>query len=211
MNEKFFSLPEEKQQKIINAGYRVFSRNSYKKSPMSEIAAEAGISKSLLFHYFHNKKELYLFLWENCAEMTIRYLQKYECYEQRNLFEMIYRGMKAKIRIMHRHPDMGRFAVKVFYERDPEVGAAIQESYKRYKDLKANITLLNLDPKQFREGIDISLMYQDMYLASLGYLWEFMQDEEMDAEKVEEDFSKMIEFWKKIYLREQEGEEGEVG
>lgn len=64
MNEKFFSLPEEKQQAIINAGYRVFSQNTYKKSPVSEIAAEAGISKSLLFYYFRNKKELYLFLWE---------------------------------------------------------------------------------------------------------------------------------------------------
>lgn len=64
MNEKFFALPKEKQQKIINAGFHVFSKNSYKKSPMSEIAQAAGISKSLLFHYFHNKKELYLFLWE---------------------------------------------------------------------------------------------------------------------------------------------------
>ena len=71
MNEKFFSLPEEKQQAIINAGYRVFSQNTYKKSPVSEIAAEAGISKSLLFHYFRNKKELYLFLWEKCAQVTI--------------------------------------------------------------------------------------------------------------------------------------------
>lgn len=26
MNEKFFSLPEEKQQAILNAGYRVFHR-----------------------------------------------------------------------------------------------------------------------------------------------------------------------------------------
>ena len=33
MNEKFFSLPQEKQQAIINAGYRVFSRNSYRKAP----------------------------------------------------------------------------------------------------------------------------------------------------------------------------------
>ena len=55
MNEKFFSLPAWKQTAIINAGFRVFSQNSYKHSPMSEIAEAAGISKSLLFHYFHNK------------------------------------------------------------------------------------------------------------------------------------------------------------
>lgn len=60
MNEKFYSLPQEKQNRIINAGFRVFSRNSYRKSPMNEIAGEAGISKSLLFFYFKNKKKLYL-------------------------------------------------------------------------------------------------------------------------------------------------------
>ena len=49
MNEKFFALPKEKQNRIINAGFRVFSRNSYRKSPVQEIAEESGISKSLLF------------------------------------------------------------------------------------------------------------------------------------------------------------------
>ena len=44
MNEKFSALPKEKQQAILRAGYRVFSQNSYKKSPMQEIAEEAGIS-----------------------------------------------------------------------------------------------------------------------------------------------------------------------
>lgn len=58
MNEKFFSLPEERQRAMLNAGYRVFAHNSYKKSPMSEIADAAGISKALLFHYFGNKKGL---------------------------------------------------------------------------------------------------------------------------------------------------------
>ena len=77
MNEKFYSLSEEKQQKIINAGFFVFSQNSYKKSPMQEIADSAGISKSLLFHYFQNKKELYLFLWNRAAAITMDYLAQY--------------------------------------------------------------------------------------------------------------------------------------
>ncbi|MEE0061181.1 MAG: TetR/AcrR family transcriptional regulator, partial [Acutalibacteraceae bacterium] len=32
MNDKFFALPIEKQRRIINAAYRVFSENSYKKA-----------------------------------------------------------------------------------------------------------------------------------------------------------------------------------
>lgn len=203
MNEKFFALSEEKQRKIINAGYRVFSQNSYKKSPMSEIAAEAGISKSLLFHYFHNKRELYLFLWDNCVNTTIQYLAECGCYGQTDFFEMLYRGMQAKIRLIYRYPHMGNFAIKVFYEKDPEVSPAIQDSYYKYKAANAYSTLLKLDPEQFREGIDISMMYQDMYLASVGYLWEMLQKDEMDVEKMEQGFMKMFEFWKSIYLREE--------
>lgn len=81
MNEKFYALPEEKQSQILNAAYKVFAMNQYKKAPTSEIAVEAGISKSLLFHYFHNKLELYLFLWKHAADLTkntcvnIRYMK----------------------------------------------------------------------------------------------------------------------------------------
>lgn len=31
MNNKFFQLPKERQQKIINAAYKIFSKTSYKK------------------------------------------------------------------------------------------------------------------------------------------------------------------------------------
>lgn len=149
MNERFYALPPEKQQAIINAGYRVFSQNSYKNSPMSEIAAEAGISKSLLFHYFHNKKELYLFLWDKCAETTIEFLTRYGCYGQTELFESMERGMRAKMEIIRLYPDMGNFTIKAFYEKDAGISAAIQESYHRYYNLKADKTRLNLDPSQF--------------------------------------------------------------
>ena len=178
MNERFFSLPEERQQAIINAGYRVFSRNTYKNSPMSEIARDAGISKSLLFHYFHNKKELYLFLWDKCAEITIELLTRYGCYSQ-----------------------AGLFTIRAFYEKDPEVNAAVQESYHRYFNLKADKARLNFDPEQFIPGLDIPMMYREMYWASEGYLWEMVQRGDVDMEQMERDFGRLIAFWKSVYLR----------
>ncbi|MDY5940790.1 MAG: TetR/AcrR family transcriptional regulator [Eubacteriales bacterium] len=203
MNERFFSLPTERQQAILNAGYRVFSQNSYKNSPMSEIADAAGISKSLLFHYFHNKKELYLFLWDKCAEITVDYLKKYNCYEQKNLFESMERGMRAKMEIIRRYPDMANFTIKAFYEKEPEISAAVQESYRKYFQRKADKTLLHLDPEQFIPGLDIPMMYRDMYWASEGYLWEMVQRGNVDMEQMEEDFSKLMNFWKSVYLRKE--------
>ena len=203
MNEKFYNLPEEKQQKIINAGYRIFSQNSYRKSPVSEIAAEAGISKSLLFHYFKNKKELYLFLWDTCGQVTIESLEKYGCYEPGDLFEMMLRGLKAKMEIMRRYPDLGAFVIKAFYEKNPEISQLIQERYRKLLTYRADAMLTQLDPSDFVEGLDLSMMYQEMYLASEGYLWEKVQKGNVDCDEMERDFMKMIDFWKSIYLRKE--------
>ena len=203
MNERIFSLPAEKQQAIINAGYRVFSQNSYKNSPMSEIADAAGISKSLLFHYFHNKKEFYLFLWENCAEITIEYLTKYKCYEQENLFEQMERGMRAKMEIIRRYPEMANFTIKAFYEKDAEISTAVQESYRKYLNLKADRTLSGINPEQFIPGLDIPMMYRDMYWASEGFLWEMVQRGHVDMDEMERGFTKLMNFWKSIYLRKE--------
>lgn len=203
MNDKFYSLPEEKKQAIINAGYRVFSQNSYKKSPMSNIAAEAGISKSLLFHYFQNKKELYLFLLENAADTTLQYLEEYHCYEQSDFFETLTRGIKAKIHIMKKYPELTAFALKCYYEKDEDVCADVQKIIEQYSSFSDNSALYNLDPKQFIPGLNIQMMYYDILWASEGYIWEKMQQNDVNADDVEQDFMKMIDFWKSIYLRKE--------
>lgn len=202
MYEKFFSLPEEKQQAIINAGYRVFSRNSYKNSPMSEIADAAGISKSLLFHYFHNKKALYLFLWDKCVQTGTEYLVRYGCYGQEDLCESMERSMRAKLELIRLYPDMAKFTIKAFYEKDADVCGAIQESWHQHFSQNAGRTQAELDPARFRPGLDLAMMYQEMYWASAGYLWEMIQQGNMDFQQMEQDFTKLIAFWKHVYLRE---------
>lgn len=54
MYEKFLELPEEKQDKIRNAGMEYFGKYGYKKANTQDIADKAGISKGLLFYYFKN-------------------------------------------------------------------------------------------------------------------------------------------------------------
>ncbi len=203
MNEKFFSLPQEKQQAIINGGFRVFSQNTYKNSPMSEIANEAGISKSLLFHYFHNKKELYLFLWDKCVEIANKLLSQHGCYDQTDFFEIMERGLRVKMDIFRLYPDMTKFAIKAFYEKDIEVGAAIQESYLKYFSQMGNKAWGSIDHSQFIPGIDVTMMYREMNWAATGYMWEMMQRGKIDVTQIEEDFTNLLAFWKSVYFRKE--------
>lgn len=171
---------------------------------MKEIADHAGISKSLLFYYFQNKKELYLFLWEYAADVTIKYLNEYKCYEPDDLFEMMERGMRAKIKLMEIYPDLTTFAIKAFYEKDTQIAAFIQQSYRKHFSHKADNALKKLNPDHFIPGLNLKMMYREMYLASEGYLWEIIQQNgRFDSKNLEKDFIEMLSFWKSIYLRKE--------
>ena len=202
MNEKFYALPQDKQDRILNAGFRVFSKNSYKKSPMLEIANEADISKSLLFFYFRNKKELYLFLMKKAEELTMKYLMDSGCYGESDIFEMMYKGLLAKAELMKKYPDMSNFALKAYYEDDEEVKGELQKIIEPYTKLKTNKTLPNLNPEDYKEGLDLGLMYQDMFLASEGYVYRMQQEGDIDVNKMLSDYRRIINFWKKLYLRD---------
>ena len=161
---------------------------------MSEIAAEAGISKTLLFHYFKNKCELYIFLLNKAVETTYQYLHEFGCHQEEDIFEIMYNGLKAKVALTRKYPDLTIFTLKAYYENDPEIRDGIQEIIGRTASYSANEKFLKIAPEKFIEGIDLQMMYMDMYLASVGYLWEKTQQGRLDVDQVEKDFAKMIDF-----------------
>ena len=201
MNKSFFQLEKEKYCAIINAGFRVFSQNSYKKCPVSEIAEEAGISKSLLFYYFRNKKELYLFLLKYSVEVTQREMEKQACYDNADFFAVFLSGVRVKADIMKNYPDLAMFQLKAQYEKYPEVVREITALIGEYSGYEAQADKLGLNSADFIEGLDLGMMYRDIYLASQGYLWEKLQSGDLDPDKMLKDYEKMIAFWRGLYLR----------
>lgn len=201
MNYKFFQLPMEKQQRIINAAYKVFSENNYKKAPISEIADEGGVSKALLFHYFTNKLELYMFLWNSSIEQIHRASSEYRVTDTTDFFEMIHRSLLAKCSVIRSYPYLYQFAVKAYYEQEPKIKSSIQESFYAVNKSSENILWETVDVSKFRQDIDTRLVYQELLWTSDGYLRQMVLSGELDADKMENDFERMIGQWKKVYLK----------
>lgn len=200
MNDKFFQLPFEKQRRIINAAYKVFSQNSYKKAPMSEIADEGGISKALLFHYFTNKCELYMFLWNNSIEQIQKASSEYHVTEATEFFEMLYRSLLAKCSVIRFYPYLYQFAVNAYYEQEPQIKRNIQENYYLVSKNSENILWNTINVSELRQDIDVKLMYQEIIWTSEGYLRQMIFSGQLNADQMEKDFERMIEQWKKVYL-----------
>ena len=199
MNEKFFSLDPEKQRTIVDAGFRIFSMNSYKKTPVSEIAEEAGISKSLLFHYFHNKKELYLFLWEQAMSMREKAQSQLKGPFEGNLFDLLQQDLEVKFRLIRSCPHVASFGFRAVYEKDPQVRSAIQGKFQDYSRKSWQEVLKMLDPEDYRPGLDLQMMCRQIYWTGAGYLWQSACQGSLDPQKMEADFEKMLAFWRSVY------------
>lgn len=199
MNNKFFSLSIEKQQRIINAAYKVFSENSYKKAPMSEIADEGGVSKALLFHYFINKKELYMYLWENAIEITRKEIIEYKTLETSDFFEMLKRSLLSKCSIMRKHPHIYAFSLRAYYETFPEIKEVIQKSYSKASNASEIIVFEKIDTSVLRKDIDLKSMYSEIFYAVDGYMLNKYRSGQIIPDEIENEIEELIELWKKIY------------
>ena len=51
---------EERRAQLLEVGLRLFSTRSWDDVAMDDIAAEVGVSKGLLYHYFPSKRDLYV-------------------------------------------------------------------------------------------------------------------------------------------------------
>lgn len=202
MNEKFFKLPPEKQQRIINAAYKVFSENSYKKAPMSEIAYESGVSKALLFHYFTNKKELYMYLWTNAIERTRKAISEYKTLETDDFFEMLKRSLLSKCSLMRCYPHMYAFSLRAYYETVPEIKDFIQENFTDVSKASKMAVFEKMDVSVFRKDIDLKTMYDEILYAVDGYMLKKYRSGYIIPDEIEQEIIAFIDLWKKVYTQE---------
>lgn len=201
MNDKFNSLSAERQKTIINGAMKCFSIHGYEKASMADIANEAGVSKALLFHYFETKKELFLYLWNLTADKTRESLIASGVIGDKDFFSAMEKGLKAKMDLARSWPWMALFAVKAWYEDDPEVSSDITHSTDPYANVDGNTLRLMYPETAFREDLDLSVMYRDMYYMSEGYLWHEMQRGNIDPDKMEQEYMEFLKLWKKAYLK----------
>ena len=104
MNEKFFDLKRDKQDRIINAGLKVFAKHGYRHATTDDIVKEAGISKGLLFHYFTNKVGVYTFLMDYSVRFLLLELSRTVKADTTNYFELLKQMEEGKLAVLKNYP-----------------------------------------------------------------------------------------------------------
>ena len=110
-----------KKQKILNESLVLFATHGFAHVSISMIAKQAGVTKSLIFHHFENKEQL----WERVKENFFKqYVEK-----QMNLFdsekdpiELIKKSMRSYFEFVKNNPMIPRFFAYAHLENDQNCG-----------------------------------------------------------------------------------------
>lgn len=137
MNEKFFDLKKEKQDRMINASLKLFAINGYKHASTDDIVAEAGISKGLLFHYFGSKLGLYTFLYDYSVRFMKLELTTGISASANDYFEIRKQIEFAKMQVLKNYPYMQQFLDSCASENVSEALMATEKQRSVIQDVYA--------------------------------------------------------------------------
>lgn len=127
MNEKFFDLKKEKQDRMINAALKIFSMRGYQFASTDDIVKEAGISKGLLFHYFASKSGLYSFIYDYSVRFMSMELKASVNAEETNFFTLQKQIEAGRLQVLKNYPCMQLFLEKCNTETTKEALLAVEE------------------------------------------------------------------------------------
>lgn len=196
--ESFENLDEAKKQKIVNAGFQVFSEHGYAKASVDEIVKEADISKGSLFYYFESKKNFYLYLYHYCAEQMERLVDhpgedgKPSYMQYTDFFERLSRIQESKMKCSADYPHMSNFMKKVYFDTAPAIRDEISKINAIYIRDRAMAFYQGLDFSKFKKGIDPMMVIQLLTWVSEGCANTVAMNNKLNGASNDIDFNEVL-------------------
>jgi AcrR family transcriptional regulator len=155
MFSRFLALDDEKRDRIINAAIKEFAQRGYKDASTNEIVKEAGISKGLLFHYFKNKKSLFLFMYDYSIEILNKEFYSKVCLDEKDLFKNFRQMFLLKYELFKKYPGMYDFFISALRKESSEVKNEIGYRYEELYASGMKLIFDSFDYSKFKDGTDI--------------------------------------------------------
>ncbi|MBD5395089.1 MAG: TetR/AcrR family transcriptional regulator [Lachnospiraceae bacterium] len=201
MNDKFFDLKKEKQDRMINAALKVFAMNGYEHASTDDIVREAGISKGLLFHYFINKIGLYSFIYDYSVKYLMLELSTGVSKGETDYFDLVRQIRGAELQVMYNYPYMLQFLNESRKENVSEALMATEDK-RGVLPHQYNQLMRRADLSHFRPETDIEKLTKMIELTVSGLMTERFVNGDFQPELFGEEIEKYLIMLKKMSYQE---------
>ena len=87
----FLNLPPEKQERLLDAATREFSKKPYNDASLNQIIQDAGIPRGSFYMYFQDKEDLFRYLLRGYMDQMVMVLEESLLREQGDVFAALLR------------------------------------------------------------------------------------------------------------------------
>lgn len=169
MSKKLMSLDPQRRDTILNAALKEFSSQGFDNASTNVIAKEAGISKSLMFHYVSSKQELFLVVYDYFSELIRSNYLELMNYDEKDIFVRLRQSYILQIELSKKYPWILEFNKLSGTTNSIEVNNELTARQQK-KHLNCYPELFdNIDESKFRKDLDIEKCKQFIYWSNIGF------------------------------------------
>lgn len=206
MNEKFFDLKKEKQDRMINGAMKVFAINGYQRASTDEMVKEAGVSKGLWFHYFDNKIGLYTFVVDYAIKYMNMELSASFSADSTDFFDTTYGIEEVKMLVRKSYPYVPLFLSALGKENSPEALEAVGSYITLYNE-KIEAAYEQVNREYFAPYVDKDIFDMTVFFTMKGILEEEYAKEVFDEEHYMNRVRSFLEQMRKMSVVEIPGQD----
>ncbi len=146
-----------------------FAKQGYKNASTDNIVKEAVISKGALFHYFKNKKGLFLFLYDYSLEIVKNEILLKINYEEKDIFKRRRDAILQKLEVLKIHPELYEFLGNAYLDDSPEIKMETASRNEKLIVFGKSKLYDGIETSMFRPGLDIGRALEIITWADEGF------------------------------------------
>ena len=196
----------EKHSLIMNAAATIFAKYGYKKTTVDEIVSAAGISKGLFYHYYTDKKQLYLCLYNTYVDILNTNIKKEVDTNETDFFERLKQISHIRIAFINQYPNLWGFLYSAYYEQHPDVAFEIKATNNSLIQASYTSSASNIDWSKLKKSISPDNAMKIVTWVAEGFVREINSDKLQVDENLYSEFDKYIDLLKTgMYDPEKQG------
>lgn len=223
--ETFFRLPEDKQQRLLQAARKEFERVPLQEVSIANIVREAKIPRGSFYQYFEDKEDLYYFYHKKLKEEGHFDFEYFLVESQGDLFKAtetyFYRMLPEFIEGPHAEFYQNFFMFMDYHgtsKLSPELTKEVaeierkkswrhQEHMKHGKRLLDRIDASKLKFKDEASLVSLARLLASMVLNSVNHAYKLkLRNESIDLDEMKHEFSRKLIWLKYGVYQSEEGE-----
>ncbi|SFM34958.1 transcriptional regulator, TetR family [Gracilibacillus orientalis] len=207
MLPKILNLESKRRNVILNAALKEFAMKGFDDASTNVIAKESGISKGLMFHYVNSKKDLFLFLYDYCADMINKEYLNLMNFNEKDIFEKLRQSYLLQIELLQKHPWIFEFIKIDAITKSDDINKELEKRVNEKQTLCHETMFDIVDESKFREGLDVERCKQLIFWSNIGFTNQILEDirnsevTALDYDNILAELDSYLDELRKIYYK----------